>query len=393
MSTRAPIGGNHDAPWRSSLGVVSVEDDAGRRPWRGESGPWSDRRPPWAGPWSEACTQRTRLTSADRGYDSGMQRVGLCLGAGGTVGQAYHAGVLAALQIDVGCDARSADIVVSTSAGSLTGAMLRAGTAPLDLASWVLGRNWEPGQPLLEGLDAVRKSLPPLEMRALLRRWHLPTLQTWAPRMRRPWVFRPMAIAASMLPHGTTSLEALIARHMAGRVPEEWPSDLWVCAVRRSDGRRIVFGQVADEPTSLPLAIAASSCIPGYFAPVLIKGTEFLDGGIHSPTNADLLAKEELDVVIVISPMSGGDGIVDRAFRVFAQQHLDEEVQRLEEAGTRVIRFEPGPTSSRAMGHNPMAADRAGRVVQAAFFEAGARVSRPDLRRILLSAGRDAVSS
>ena len=317
-----------------------------------------------------------------------MPRIGLCLGAGGTVGQAYHAGVLAALQIDVGWDARNAAIVVGTSAGSLTAAMLRVGTSPLDLASWTLGRNWEPGQPLLEGLDELRNGLPPLELRAFLRRWHLPTWRTWAPRRGRPWAFRPVAIAASMAPHGATSLEALITRHMAGHMPQTWPRDLWICAVERSDGRRVVFGQVRNEPTPFPLAIAASSCIPGYFSPVVIDGRQFLDGGIHSPTNADLLAHEALDVVIVISPMSGGAGFVDRTFRGLAQQRLDAEVQKLEDSGTRVIRFEPGPLSSRAMGRNPMASDRAARVLQAAFFEAGARAAEPDLRRVLLSAGR-----
>ena len=41
-----------------------------------------------------------------------MTRVGLVLGAGGVVGQAYHAGVLAALEHDHGFDARTADVIV-----------------------------------------------------------------------------------------------------------------------------------------------------------------------------------------------------------------------------------------------------------------------------------------
>jgi len=62
-----------------------------------------------------------------------MARVGLCLGAGGLMGQAYHAGVLAALQIELGWDARELELVVGTSAGAVTGALLRLGTSPLDL--------------------------------------------------------------------------------------------------------------------------------------------------------------------------------------------------------------------------------------------------------------------
>ena len=55
-----------------------------------------------------------------------MTRVGLVLGGGGVVGQAYHAGVLAVLEHDFGFDARTADMIVGTSAGSITGTPLRA---------------------------------------------------------------------------------------------------------------------------------------------------------------------------------------------------------------------------------------------------------------------------
>ena len=68
-----------------------------------------------------------------------VPRVGLVLGAGGIVGQAYHAGVLAALEVDLGWDARSADVIVGTSAGSVMGTALRMGLAATDLAAWAVG--------------------------------------------------------------------------------------------------------------------------------------------------------------------------------------------------------------------------------------------------------------
>ena len=54
-----------------------------------------------------------------------MRRIGLVLGAGGMAGQAYHAGVLSALA-DGGWDPRSAEVIVGTSAGSISAALLRA---------------------------------------------------------------------------------------------------------------------------------------------------------------------------------------------------------------------------------------------------------------------------
>jgi len=66
-------------------------------------------------------------------------RVGLVLGGGGVAGAAYHAGALAAIEYDLGWDPQTADIVVGTSAGSPTGALLRLGVAASDLAALTVG--------------------------------------------------------------------------------------------------------------------------------------------------------------------------------------------------------------------------------------------------------------
>src|SRR5437763_1833905 len=54
----------------------------------------------------------------------------------------------------------------------------------------------------------------------------------------------------------------------------------------------------------LARAVAASCAIPGYFHPVEINGEVYVDGGVHSPTNAGVLRGHELDLVLVSSPMS-----------------------------------------------------------------------------------------
>ncbi len=125
---------------------------------------------------------------------------------------------------------------------------------------------------------------------------------------------------------------------------------------------------------SVPEAVAASCAIPGYFAPVAIGGVEHLDGGVHSPTNADVLCSEDVDLVIVVSPMSAAGGTVpttDAAMRWSAHRRLEREVLRLRAAGMTVVRIEPSRHALRAMGVNAMADDRADRVVQAAFIEGG----------------------
>ena len=76
----------------------------------------------------------------DRIPETKRPSVGLVLGAGGVVGQAYQAGVLAALEREAHFDARDADIIVGTSAGSVTGAALRVGVPATDLAASTYGR-------------------------------------------------------------------------------------------------------------------------------------------------------------------------------------------------------------------------------------------------------------
>ena len=100
-----------------------------------------------------------------------MPRIGLVLGAGGEVGYAFHAGVLAALADVSGWDARSAEVIVGTSAGSIAGAVLRAGCSPADLAARVTGdRVSEEARALLAAADAATDRVQPIPTRTSRRR-------------------------------------------------------------------------------------------------------------------------------------------------------------------------------------------------------------------------------
>jgi NTE family protein len=85
----------------------------------------------------------------------GRQRIGVVLGGGGPVGHAFHAGVLAALAEAAGWDARSAEIVVGTSAGSVVAALLRAGLGGPDLYASVSG-----GDVSSEGASLLARTRP-----------------------------------------------------------------------------------------------------------------------------------------------------------------------------------------------------------------------------------------
>lgn len=321
-----------------------------------------------------------------------MARIGLVLGAGGTVGQAYHAGVLAALEHDLGWDPRTADLIVGSSAGSVTGTLLKLGVPAADLAAYAVESPLSlEAAPVLDRVTLDPSRWPPLDARILLGRWRPPPGALIAHLARQPWAFRLVAAAATLMPAGRVDLIAESARLrplVGNRWGDRWPEGLLVCATRRCDGRRVVFGPPHarhPETPALSEAVAASCAIPGYFAPVPIDGSEYLDAGVYSPTNADVLRDQRLDLVVVVSPMSVGGLAVsaDAPVRWSAHRRLEREAQRLRRSGTRVVCFEPGPSATRAMGVNAMATDRSDRVVQAAFLEAGAKMANPAVARLI----------
>ncbi len=319
--------------------------------------------------------------------------VGLVLGAGGVVGQAYQAGVLAALEREAHWDARDADIIVGTSAGSVTGAALRVGVPATDLAASTYGRPTSAqGGAILERILTDESPLPVPSVMSLLRPWTPPSPDLIKRTVRRPLAFRPDVATMTLLPRGRIDIsERADALH--AHIGDDWPEGLWICAARRSDGARTVFGREGAPPTSLASAVLASCAIPGYFAPITIRGTEYFDGGVHSRTNADVLRAQSLDVVVVVSSMSATHGRsvgADSLLRWSVHRRLAREIARLEASGTSVVRLEPGPESRHAMGFWAMAEHRAPRVIEAAYEETRKRIlSSPFLTALR---GRAAVS-
>lgn len=314
-----------------------------------------------------------------------MTRVGLVLGAGGVVGQSYHAGVLAALEHDLGWDARTADLIVGSSAGSITGTLLRLGVPASDLAAFAVDSPLSTeGKTVLEGMQRDIE-FPGIGVRDVVRPWRLPKASLVARAARRPLRFRPSVAALTLAPAGRLDLLEHVAA-IADVVGDTWPERLWISAVRRDDGKRVFFGRPHAPAAPLPDAVAASCAIPAYFCPVRIGRHQYIDGGVHSPTNADAVRREHLDLVIVVSPMSArtrAPRTVDGALRWRAHRQLMREAEELMRRGTTVVRFEPGRASLAVMGVNAMANDRADRVVQQAFLEAGALASRPEITRKL----------
>jgi NTE family protein len=320
-----------------------------------------------------------------------MTRVGLVLGGGGVVGQAYHAGVLAVLQHDFGFDARAVDVIVGTSAGSITGTLLRLGVPAEDLAAWTVKAPLSGESSVLRQIAATPlPELAPLRPLELLRRpLRLPGRHLVQRALTRPLQFRPLAAGMTLMAPGRHDILEQLAALRELEQPG-WPErDLWICAVRRRDGRRVVFGRPGTPEVPIHLAVGASCAVPGYFAPVQIGGRSYLDGGVHSSTNAAVLRGQGLDLVIVVAPMSGPAGLRPGFFpaaRRYSDRLLRREVRALRAEGIETVVFTPGPAEQEAMGTDMMSREGLDAVIQQSFLTAGASAATPEVAELIRAA-------
>jgi NTE family protein len=297
--------------------------------------------------------------------------------------------VLSALVASLAWDPRTATIMVGTSAGSITATSLRAGLSAADLLARSEDRPLSPeGTRLMRNVGPPRR-LPPLQPATRSRR-SAEIADVLTRFATRPFAAPPWALLSSLIPDGQVST-ATISDAIAGMFPDDWPTaPLWLCAVRQSDGRRFAFGKHEPYPP-LPDAVAASCAIPGFFSPVTIEGDAYVDGGAHSPTNADVLIGEDLDLVLVSSPMSMTGQRVYRSagsvVRRWSGALLDAEVLRLRRRGVPVVAFQPTASDVEVMGPNAMDPTRRGPVARQIHESTLRRLARADTRARLTVLG------
>lgn len=317
-------------------------------------------------------------------------RIGLVLGAGGVVGHAYHAGVLDGLRDATGWDPRDAQVIVGTSAGSVVGSLLRAGFPAHDLAARSTGEPVSPEGAALAARAGMGEG-PASTPTGPIRRRGIPRMASPSLLMRaalRPfWMNRPGVMLAGALPAGAVPTE-LVAAAFRPLFGSDWPErDLWLTAVRLRDGQRIVLGRAGAPPAHVADAVAASCAIPSFFEPVTIGGVTYVDGGAHSPTNADLVADCDLDLVIVSSPMSvAGNRLrpsLDLPARRLCRFYLGQEVARIRRRGIPVVAFQPTGDDLRMMGMNAMDPARRAPVTKRARESALRKLERDEIRSVL----------
>ena len=292
-----------------------------------------------------------------------MTRRGLVLGAGGVLGFTWAVGALTAIEQEEGFDCRDVEMIVGTSAGSITAALLGC-RLPVEAMLRHQRRIPAPGDPAIPYDDDTEHAgaLPPRPAFSL----GSPSLM--AHTARHPLTVTPFAALSSVAPRGRGSLEPIRRVVDIACGGAEWtphPS-VWIMAMDYASGRRVAFGRSGAPSATLSQAVAASCAIPGWFTPVEIGGQRYVDGGTRSSTSLDLVAGHDLDEVYVVAPMASLAfdrphslvARIERRIRRAIARRVLREAEKVRAGGTRVILLGPGPEDLEAIGANMMDAGR-----------------------------------
>lgn len=319
-------------------------------------------------------------------------KVGLVLGAGGVLGGAWHTGALDALARETGWDPASADYIVGTSAGSMIGALLASGVPPWFMVAHSRGEVFDgltgpDGRP---AADADRSAGAVFRIHRGLPGIGPGSLRMAFTALRNPLRHTPLQMLAGWLPAGlisTDSLQEIVRR----AVPGAWVDhpNYWAVACDYTSGRRIPFGRIDAPRAEIAEAVAASCAIPGFYRPVRIGGRRYVDGGVCSISNLDLVAGRGLDLVICLNPLTSSDrdenllDLLPLFTNGSGRRRLAHEERKVRRFGSEVLVIEPTAEDRAVMGRNWMSAERRQQVIETAQRTVAEQLREPAVRALL----------
>ena len=326
-------------------------------------------------------------------------RVGLVLGGGGILGGAWLVGALHSLVEASGWDPTTATHIVGTSAGSVVATLAAEGLPTWFMVHHQTGGDVDGvtdrfGEPLRSADEGSRR----------LRTWtgQIPRPVLGSPGLAlrtavQPWRYPPTTALTGWVGRGFLSTDE-VGRMVRSVVLEGWSNhpNLWIVTLDYASGRRVVFGREGAPPAHLWEAVEASCAIPGLYRPVRINGRLYVDGGVWSPSNLDLLAAEDLDIVVAMNPMSSlQPGLpttiverVERRIRAASGRRLGREARRLRAKGVQLLLVQPEAEDLDAMGINLMDPSRRADVLRTAVRTVEARLAEPDAKEVLSDLAR-----
>jgi NTE family protein len=127
----------------------------------------------------------------------------------------------------------------------------------------------------------------------------------------------------------------------------EWPAgDVRMTTVDCATGERRVWK--AGDGVDVVRVVSASSAVPGLIPPIDIGTGNYMDGGVWSLLNSDLIKGTGVEHVLMLAPQAGTGVLAPGALA-----HLDREAEMLKGDGFRVHALVPG-SGYEVIGANAM---------------------------------------
>jgi NTE family protein len=317
-------------------------------------------------------------------------------------------GGLSALARETDWDPGSADHIVGTSAGSMIGALVAAGVPPWFMVAHSRGEVFEglvgpDGRP---AADADRSAGANFRLHRGLPAIGPGSLRMAFTALSNPLRHTPLQMVAGWVPSGFFSTDPL-KETVKRAVHDDWVEhpNYWAVACDYESGRRIPFGRLGSPRAHIADAVAASCAIPGFYRPVKIGRRRYVDGGVCSVSNIDLVAGRGLDLVICLNPLTsrserrlgsrgrltgvatgaiyGALDFVPSLTRRAARGRLEREERKVRRFGTEVVIIEPTAEDHAVMGHNWMSAERRQDVIETAEETVTRQLQSPALQELL----------
>jgi NTE family protein len=229
----------------------------------------------------------------------------LVLAGGGLAGIAWETGFLLGVEDESPAAAtalRSAGVLLGTSAGATVTAQLTSGLALADLYARQLA-------------SASHEITPNIKFNDLLGLFEETVQQREDGSDLTPaeslQLIGKQALAAS------TPSEDVRRSVIADRLPShDWPDrPLLLTAIDVETGQRVVFDRHSG--VGLVDAVAASCAVPAIWPPVTIRGRRYMDGGVGSRANLDVVS--DVHTVVMLAPTAApgespfGQSLADEA--------------------------------------------------------------------------------
>ncbi|MGM0563558.1 MAG: patatin-like phospholipase family protein [Pseudomonadota bacterium] len=289
----------------------------------------------------------------------------LVIGCGGVAGGAWTTAMLAAYAEATGHDPRTFDIIMGTSSGSVMTALLGGGIGVDEL----LAAQRQPVVNLAGGEWRHGGAAPPLPR----AQWPAAGLV----KLGLQGKVSALTALSGLLPQGREDLTPMIRMVEGVCRGKDWVDhpNAWVMAVDAQSGERVAFGSESAPPCRMADAVRASYAVPGWCPAVNIGGRDYIDGGVVSPTSADLLIGRDVEEVIIVPPMVSRKldhprhpfTKVERLLRKTMTNQVNREERALKRAGIRVARLEPTVDDLNAFGYNMMDPARRRQVFETAL--------------------------